>query len=236
MDPALVVVQCRSESRRLPAKALYPVAGVPLLAFLLRRLRSGLDENDFRVVLATTRRLADDTVAAWGEREGVAVVRGEANDVLARFVRCLLRFPSPLAVRVTADNPLTCPWALRRAVRAARRSGADYVQCRNMPHGTAVDVFSAGVLMRLADEARQPDEREHINLHILRHPRRFKTLVLDVRGKRRRPDLSLTVDTMEDWLRVSTALEGTGPKSWRISLGEAIARLDRSVVCRAEAA
>lgn len=236
MDSALVVVQCRSESRRLPAKALYPVAGIPMLAFLLRRLRSGLDEKDFRIVLATTRRPADDVLAVWGEREGVAVVRGEENDVLARFSQCLARFPSPLVVRVTADNPLTCPQALRWAVRIARRSGADYVQCRNLPHGAAVDVFGARALKRLVDEARHSDEREHINLFIIRHPRRFKTLVLEVRGERCRPELSLTIDTMEDWQRISTALEGTGTKPWGISLREAIARLDRSVVCRTAAA
>lgn len=236
MEPALVVVQCRCESRRLPAKALYPLAGIPLLAFLLRRLRTGLGEEDFRIVLATTRRPADDALAVWGDREGVAVLRGAEDDVLGRFAQCLARFPSPLVVRVTADNPLTCPQALRGAVRAARRSGADYVQCLNLPHGTAVDVFRAEALMRLADEARQPDEREHINLYVLRHPRRFKTLVLDVRGGRCRPDLSLSVDTMEDWQRVNTALEGTGSKPWRISLREAIARLDRNSVCGTAAA
>ena len=236
MEPTLVVVQCRCESRRLPAKALYPVAGIPLLAFLLRRLRSQLDDKRFRILLATTRRPVDNVVAAWGDHEGVAVLRGEENDVLARFTRCLKRFPSPLVVRVTADNPLTCPQMLRRAVCEARRSGADYVQCRNLPHGTAVDVFGAPALDRLNNDVRQPDEREHINLNILRHPRSFKIIVLDVHDERSRPDLRMTVDTLEDWLHVVAMMNGCGPEPWRMTLREAIKRMDRIAVCRATAA
>ena len=57
----LVVVQARMGSTRLPGKVLKPLAGRPMLAFMLERL-GGLDAG--LVVLATSDDPRDDPVAA----------------------------------------------------------------------------------------------------------------------------------------------------------------------------
>ena len=83
MDGVLVVIQARYNSTRLPGKALYPLGGRPMLAYLLERLGGG----PWRLCLATTEGPEDDALAAWGHALGVPVVRGEGQDVLARYVR-----------------------------------------------------------------------------------------------------------------------------------------------------
>jgi len=221
----LVVIQSRFNSSRLPGKALWPLAGLPLLTFLIRRLKAGLPASEYRLVLATTGLAADDILAAWGEAEDIAVVRGDEQDLVGRFNSCIKQFPADFVVRVTADNPLTCPQALKQLVAAARKHRADYVYCPNLPVGAGVDVFSAQTLERLS-RAAAPDEREHLNLHILNHPENFSSFFPEAQGPLARPDLRLTVDTLEDWRRVRALIDATDTEPWNLSLHAAISRLD----------
>ena len=112
----LVVIQCRYNSTRLPGKAMMLLGGIPMLSFLLKRLKAGLPEERFKIILATTEDAADDIIANLGEEEEAEVLRGEEYDVLKRYLRCLEAFPADIVVRVTADNPFTCPEVIECAV------------------------------------------------------------------------------------------------------------------------
>ena len=113
----LIVIQCRFNSRRLPGKALMPMAGTSMLGFLIRRLQWGLKETGWNIMLATTLRQDDDAVAEAGSELGLQVFRGEEDDVLARFGRCMegsgpscplpffcIRFPLPASPLPTSFN------------------------------------------------------------------------------------------------------------------------------------
>lgn len=226
MNRTLIVVQCRFNSSRLPGKALHPVGGLPMIVFLLRRLRGGLDPREHRVVLATTRNRRDDIVESWALEEGVDVVRGEEADVLGRFICCLDAYPSETIVRVTGDNPLTCPEMLKWLVREKQDNSLDYVQCENLPYGAGVDVFSSDLMKTLDREATEEDEREHINLYLLRNSEKFKIRFPKVHGELARPDIRVTVDTKEDWLRVRALFGPTETEPWKLSIDEAIKRMD----------
>ena len=172
----LIIVQCRFNSSRLPGKALYPIGKWPMLVFLLRRLQCSLSAENFQIVLATTDSFQDDIIARWGLSEEVAVVRGAKHDVLRRYYQCLTSYPSDVVVRVTADNPLTCPDVIKCLVDVIRENNADYVQSMNLPYGAGVDVFSADILRMLQEQVTESDEREHINLHLLRNKKNFQLL------------------------------------------------------------
>jgi spore coat polysaccharide biosynthesis protein SpsF len=227
----LIVVQCRYNSFRLPGKALYPLCGIPMIAFLLRRLRATLSDKGYHITLATTTFPQDDVLVAWGLQEGVHIVRGEEDDLLKRYIRCLAAYPAETVVRVTADNPLTCPEMLKWLVREQQEKHVEYVQCENLPYGAGVDVFSSGVLRFLDKEVIAQDEREHINLHILRNLEKFTTLFLNIEGERARPELRMTVDFQEDWEHIKSVFLPEDPEPWRISLAEAIIRMDTSSDC-----
>jgi spore coat polysaccharide biosynthesis protein SpsF len=227
----LVVVQCRFRSVRLPGKALYPLGGVPLLVFLLRRLRSNLSSQEYQVVLATSENPADDPIYFWGVSEAVSVVRGDEDDVLSRFHDCLTRYPAPYVVRVTADNPLTCPVILQAAVRHMQKEQLDYVISKGNPCGAGVDVFSARMLRYLNEHASQPEEREHINKYILDHVLGdFQVGEMPVDDRICFPQLRLTVDTSEDYQTVSALIRKDDHEPWNLSLDEIVKRMDPSGV------
>jgi spore coat polysaccharide biosynthesis protein SpsF len=226
MQKSLVVVQCRYNSTRLVGKALYPICGIPMLVFLLKRLKDSLSSDDYNVILATTENQEDDIIAAWGKECDTNVIRGEAKDVFNRFIRCLNRYPSDYVVRVTADNPLTCPEILKESVNEIRRSKSDYLRSENHPVGTGVDVFTSRLLKEMEQENLSQYEREHINAFVLKHPLHFKIQSLRMHGNIGRPDLSVTVDTEQDWKKVNSIIKHYKKESWRISIAETISRMD----------
>lgn len=225
----LVSVQCRFGSSRLPGKALYPIAGVPLLPFLLRRLKAGLAGDPCRIALCTTSLPEDDITAAWGKNEGVAVVRGAKDDVLARHVQTLTAYPASVHVRVTADNPFTCPELVKAVVRQVYEEGADYAECRDFPYGAGADAFSQTTMQRLDTLAVTPADREHINKYILDNSEAFTTQYVQAKGRLQRPDLRVTVDTLEDWRQMdklaSILAQHQDAPPWERSLEAAIAAM-----------
>ena len=229
MQKNLVVVQCRYSSTRLFGKALYPICGIPMLVFLLKRLKDSLSSDDYNVILATTENKEDDIIDAWGKECDTNVIRGEDKDVLKRFIRCLNRYPSDFVVRVTADNPLTCPEILKECVSEIRRSKSDYLLSENHPVGTGVDVFTFKLLKEMEQENLSQYEREHINAYVLKYPTRFKIKSLRMRGIIGRPDLSVTVDTEQNWKRVNSIFKPYEKEAWRISIVETISRMDSAI-------
>jgi spore coat polysaccharide biosynthesis protein SpsF len=219
----LMVIQCRYGSKRLPGKALYPLAGMPMVVFLLRRLKPLSHRG--RLILATTEESEDDAVAAWGRVEGIDVVRGHTDNVLARFLKCMQNFTAEFTVRITADNPLTDPGIVVRICREMQRGEWDYIDAiQGYPVGCGADAFSFATLKKIAANERDQRDREHLNAFILDHPDDFRCKHLSVPPQLNRPDVNLSVDTREDWERVSAVVRDNRPD---MDLADAIAEFDR---------
>ncbi|OGR25862.1 MAG: hypothetical protein A2277_21330 [Desulfobacterales bacterium RIFOXYA12_FULL_46_15] len=222
-----VIIQCRFSSTRLPGKAMYPLRGIPLLAFLIRRLKTSLPHDAYRIVVATTENQEDNTVAAWAGYENVHVIRGSLNDVLSRYLLTVATYPADTNVRVTADNPLTCPEIIKASVSLFRKKGLDYVHTESFPYGAGVDVFSNHVLNFLGTITTDPLDREHINNYILKNPEKFHLESIHAKGKLFRPDLNMSVDTQDDFKRVSGIINSQkNQEPWTMTLNQAINNMD----------
>jgi len=224
----LVVIQSRFGSARLPGKVMRPLCGIPMLAFLLRRFKEGPLPETCKIVLATTTDKEDDIIESCGRENGIKVVRGESEDVLKRYIQCLEQYPADIVVRVTADNPLTSVDLIRDGLDRMEGSDADYVKPEGYPKGTGVDLFRADALKVMDRDAKAPKEREHINLFILNHPERFRIRSLQAVSECVRPELNMSVDTEQDLIRVNSLFEPHETEPWRISVAEAIRRMDSS--------
>ena len=146
MSDAIVILQARMASRRLPGKALARLGARSVLAHCLERLRVGAAAP---VMLATTSNPEDDLLEAEAAGLGVPVFRGSDRDVLGRFVAAAGSVGARLVVRATADNPAVDIDAPSRVLSAIRSSGADHVSERGLPYGAAVEVDAPPELRRL---------------------------------------------------------------------------------------
>jgi len=225
-----VIIQCRYNSKRLLGKAIYPLSGIPMLVFLIRRLKECLPENYYQVILATTNNPYDDIVHEWGKSEHILVIRGDENDVLKRYIQTLQKFPAETVVRVTADNPLTCPEILKWLVEESKTNNADYVFCKNLPYGVASDIFSYNLLTSLDKKVLLTEEREHINLHVLNNINQYNVIFRNATGYIARPDLNMTVDTKNDWNHINKLFGKDEKKPWKITISEAIKRMDNASI------
>ncbi|CAO3435942.1 cytidylyltransferase domain-containing protein [Azospirillum endophyticum] len=177
MDKPRVVAisQARMTSSRLPGKVLMPAAGRPLLAHHLERLARtpGLDG----VMLATTVNAADDPVVECAQALGIAVFRGDEQDVLDRFAGAAALVGADLVVRVTADCPLIDPALVGRLI-AAFHDGQplDYlsIDSNRYPRGLDAEIFPRRLLDEAAAKAADPAEREHVTPYIYNRPDRFR--------------------------------------------------------------
>jgi spore coat polysaccharide biosynthesis protein SpsF len=163
----LAIIQARMTSTRLPGKVLANLAGVPLLSYMVARLRRAVLID--RLVVATTRNAADDPVADLCRHEEIDVFRGDEHDVLDRFNNCALEFGGDIIVRLTADCPMIDAALVDEIVKAFGRADVDYLSnsvTRTYPDGLDVEVFSHAALERAALEATAADDREHVTSYI----------------------------------------------------------------------
>ena len=220
----LIVIQCRFSSKRLPGKVLYPIRGLPILVFLIRRLKKSNITG--RIIVATTDRSEDDLVVAWAVQEEVAVVRGETDDLLSRYLKCLKVFPSDFVVRVTADNPLTDPWIINLVIDEMKNGCWDYVNAvKSYPIGSGIDAFKSTLIHKLNKEVHGSAEREHINLYILDNMKEFQYCYITPPEELARDDVRLTIDTPEDWHRMKMLLSNI-KEPLKISLKDVIKKFD----------
>jgi spore coat polysaccharide biosynthesis protein SpsF len=221
---ALIILQARVGSSRLPAKSLRPLAGVTLVARCLERLLAG---GAAPLVLATTERTEDDALQDEASTLGVPCLRGPDADVLARFAQIVEVLGPAYVVRATADNPAVDIDAPRRVLDHLRRGGVDYVVEQGLPVGGAVEGMRVETLLRAAREAVEPGDREHVTTYIKRPDQRFRVLMplapLHVRAQ----NLRLTVDTAEDFAFMEQVLQLAGGRSARVPLSGIIRAAER---------
>jgi spore coat polysaccharide biosynthesis protein SpsF (cytidylyltransferase family) len=169
MAGAVAIVQARMSSTRLPGKSIADVGGEPMLALLLRRLQRSREIE--RIVVATSTEPGDDPIEDVARAIGCDVYRGPRDDVLARFVGAADGVSCAL-VRVTGDCPLVDPGVVDEVIRLFHRTPnceyASNVEPRSYPDGLDVEVFSPEILRRVAAEANEPGDREHVTAVIRR--------------------------------------------------------------------
>lgn len=225
---AVAVVQARTASTRLPGKVLADVAGEPLLARLLQRLRRARSVDD--AIVATSDGAEDDAVAEAALRCGAGLHRGSRDDVLDRFAGAVRAAGAATAVRITADCPLLDPALVDRAVSEHGAGAFDYTStalpgARTFPDGLDVEVVEASVLESARREARLPSEREHVTPWIWTRPQRFRLHA--VRGERDLSHLRWTVDVPEDLQLVREVFAELLPAQPDFGTADVLALLER---------
>jgi spore coat polysaccharide biosynthesis protein SpsF (cytidylyltransferase family) len=192
---AVVILQARMGSSRLPGKALQLLAGRSLVGWCLDRLRC---VREIPVMLATTTRREDDVLEREAAARGIKTFRGPVHDVLRRLLFAAASMGARYVIRATGDNPAVDIDAPARLLRILTNTRADYVVERGLPCGAAVEAVSVQALRRADARAADPADREHVTTVIRRESAVFNTLEVPAPAHLRRPDLRLTIDTPED--------------------------------------
>lgn len=173
-----VVIQARTGSSRLPGKVLSPIGERPLLALMCARVKLAREPDT--VVVATSVEPADDAIAELCASIGIACVRGDALDCLARHVQAGIALEADAVAKIPSDCPLIDPGVIDLVLRGYRDRlpACDYfgnLQPPSWPDGNDVEVMSLAALRTAAAEACDPFDREHTTPYLWSRPERFRS-------------------------------------------------------------
>ena len=201
-----VFVYARSDSRRLPGKMLIPFAGSSLVEIVLGRAQRVGAET---CALLTSDRPVDDALVAIAKHHHIKVVRGHAQNLVARSLQALKETGATHFLRVNGDFPLFEPYLAKKAMENLQN--ADLLSNlfdRRFPYGVAVEWIAASTYVKCASTAR-PKELEHVTQHLYRQAKTLEALSMT--QPRDDSSISLTVDTAEDHLKLTTLIGNRNP-------------------------
>lgn len=167
MMRVVAIIQARMGSSRLPGKSMADLSGKPVLGRVIDRTR--LVPSIGEVAVATSTDPRDDPIAAFSEDVGVPCHRGSEMDVLDRYHRAARELEAEIVVRITGDCPLLDPDVTERVVARVLDEDVDYVSNflrRTYPKGLDSEAFTSRALRRAWEEARTPEQREHVTPYL----------------------------------------------------------------------
>jgi spore coat polysaccharide biosynthesis protein SpsF len=227
VTPAVwIVVSARMASSRAPGKALADLAGRPLLAVLLERMRAVRGVSG--VALATSVRPENDALAAVADGLGVPVFRGDEDDVLRRHLDCARWLKAEHVVRVTGDNPLTDVETAEALVARHLAEGADYTYVPGdaLLMGILSEVIATAALARAWERGEARHRSELMTLYLKEHPEEFRIALGALPAELYRPAYRLTVDEPEDVALMQALFARLARPGHVVTTREAIALLD----------
>jgi spore coat polysaccharide biosynthesis protein SpsF len=160
---------------------------------------------DVRALLTDTNSV--DELRPFAEAEGYAVFPGPDEDVLSRYCLACREFDVSTVIRATGDNPLTSTRLAAAILALHGARAADLSHYLGCPWGMGVEVVQASALFAAERDARASDEREHITTFLYRNRERFTIIEPDAPPFAYLPDAVVTVDTAEDYRRVTSIFE-----------------------------
>jgi spore coat polysaccharide biosynthesis protein SpsF len=224
----VAVIQARMGSTRLPGKVLKPIAGKPLLWHIVHRLKACHLLED--IAVATSVNPADEAIVEWCNRQGVIVVRGPEDDVLARYAQAAEKLDADIIVRVSSDAPFIDAGFVDHLIATLIEQDGDYVLLEEgaQTAHVGVDPFSRRALDRLMmDAAHDPTAKEHVTGYFKLNPGFVKLVraapypALAGKGGR------LTIDTPDDLVFIEALHERSAARAGEASLADLLLLLER---------
>jgi len=196
----IAIVQARMGSTRLPGKVMMKVKGKSILYYVIERIKKSKLIN--QIIIATTTNKNDDIIVKEAKKLNVDFFRGSENDVLSRYYFAAKKTSADIIVRITSDCPLIDYKIVDKVIKRHLDASADYtanVIKRTYPRGFDTEVFNFNTLEKSYNDGEKNYHREHVTKYITEHPEKFNIVNVEAKGKMRRPDIRITVDTEEDF-------------------------------------
>ena len=224
----VAVIQARMGSTRLPGKVLKPIADKPLLWHIVHRLKACRLLED--IAVATSVNPADDAIVEWCNQQGVIVVRGPEDDVLARFAQAAEKLDADIIVRASSDAPFIDAGFVDHLIATLIEQDGDYVLLEEgaQTAHVGVDPFSRRALDRLMmDAAHDPAAKEHVTGYFKLNPGFVKLVRAAPYPPLARKGGRLTIDTPDDLAFIEALHARSRSRAGEASLADLLLLLER---------
>lgn len=199
MKKVCIVLQARTDSKRLPGKIFLPLGSDSDSIMAIDYLLDRLSAMRLPIILATTDRHADDRLAEhcrdnYGKK--VKVFRGNYENVLKRIYDASKEYEH--IIRVTGDDWFFDSDACWELLDYYNRGNYDYAYQRNFNRGCDCDIFRRSAIKKIL-RAHPKESIEHVE-HFIKTDK-FRTLARDITSKENfsHYGFSLSVDNYSDY-------------------------------------
>jgi spore coat polysaccharide biosynthesis protein SpsF len=135
-----IFITVRSDSSRLPNKALLPILGKPTILMVM--LRAKLVKNADAIIVCTTERAIDDQIVNLAQKCGVLHYRGSLDDKLERWLGAAKKFAIDGFVTMDGDDLLCDPELMEMGLDQLNASNVDFIEA---PPGLICGAFTYGI-------------------------------------------------------------------------------------------
>lgn len=193
----LCIIQARLNSTRLPAKIMLDLAGKTLLERVYETVSKSKKIN--KIIIATSDEKTDDIVEKKLQTLNIEYYRGSLNNVLERFFMAAKKYRAKNIIRITADNPLMDAKVIDNLILHYESNNSQYSVFKKAIYGLTAEVFSYQALSIANENARNDYDKEHVTPYIKDN---CIASNIDIEKKYRKSNLSITIDTIEDYIKM----------------------------------
>lgn len=203
---AVVLIQSRLSSSRLPGKSLLPIGDLPMVVLAAKRAQNtGLSAK-----VLTSEDPSDDAICDTLKKYGIEYFRGSLNNVLKRFNDALESYDDTTKFfRLTADNVLPDGAMLDEMEAAFDHLNVDILGCNSvkssMPYGVSAELTTVGWIRRAFRSTNDAYDLEHVTPYIYRNGSSSYFRSRFISG---RQNLRVTIDSIDDYISVRSLFCG----------------------------
>ncbi len=203
-----IIIQARVGSNRLPGKVLKKIGDKNILEHILFRL-SKL-KTKVIIIIATSILEGNNKIENFCNEKNIICFRDSEKNVLKRYYNCAKKFNFEHIIRLTGDNPFTDIEELEKLIKLHLQTNADYSRTSIfLPKGVGSEIFTFEALKTSYRNGHKDNHKEHVNEYIEENKNLFKISILEIKNEKNRPDISLTVDTNDDYKKACFIIKNT---------------------------
>jgi spore coat polysaccharide biosynthesis protein SpsF len=157
-----VILQVRSDSKRLKNKFLKKIGKESILKYLIRKIKKIKNKN--YVIIATPK--GDKKVTSHLKNiKGIYIFEGSKNNVLDRYYKCSKKFKIDTIIRLTGDNPFVDVKLISKYIKIHNQknklltSNTINDAC---PNGIEFEIFDKSILKKAWKMAKLNSEKSHV--------------------------------------------------------------------------
>lgn len=226
---AVVTIEARMTSSRLPGKVLMESCGKPLLQHMIERLRRSQKIDD--IIVATTVNETDNPIVELCQKINCNYFRGSEDDVLIRVLHAAESLSADIIVETTGDCPLIDWRHIDYLTEFYLKNKYDFVANnidRTFPDGFDIRIFSTDALRRVNDLSSDKIDHEHVSVYFPKHPELFTSYNWRAEAGEDRPEVEVTLDEYGDYMLIDSIFKGLYFQNADFSCKDVISYLDQN--------
>lgn len=206
VNKKLAIIVARSNSDRLPCKALLPINGTPMIQHLFERISIAKKKGFIDTVAFCTTYLEEDNkLCDIAKKYDFKIYRGHVENVLSRMMLAINdNLDHSTVIRITGDDIMIDPIYLNKTIKQHLSLNSDYTDAKKLPSGMEAEIFQQKLLQNINYLAKNKDQSEYLTFYINQNEDQINVSSLEINNTNE--NIRLTIDTNQDYKLVKSLL------------------------------